>query len=421
LNLVYKEYLDFLQSKGINIAEHGLKEGFYWLDRQIIKAYDKNGTIHKIVRLTTDDNLNMSVKTIYKNKEFEMESWIDTVNRKQTHLEYLDEKAKALITKIIADHPDKQLKILSSGGKDSSVVSHLVREVALETQIIFNNTSLDCADTYRHIKQQENVHVINPKEGYYQWRKRLNFVGNRMSRACCTVFKEGAMIDVLEKDDKLLFFMGMRNEESNTRKGYGDTWKNEKWNKREWIASLPIREWTEEDVWLYILYRNVPINNKYKKGYSRVGCAIACPYYTKSTWVLDQYWYPKQFKRWHNILNQDFIENNKDIIMNCTQQEYHTCWNGGVYRADPTTEVIQQFAERNELNIETASKYFGHKCESCGKRIKSKEVLAMNLKYNGRNTNKFYCKKHLMGILNIDVVQWDKAVDEFKSQDCMLF
>jgi len=421
LNLIYGEYLEFLKSNGINIAEHKLKEGFYWLDRQIIKAYDTNGDIHKIIRLATDDELNISIKTVYENKEFQLESWEKTVERKKEHLKELETKSKQLILEQIDKNSDKKLKILSSGGKDSSVVTHLVRDLVNDTQIIFNNTSLDCADTYRHIKNQDNVHVINPKEGYYQWRKRLNFVGNRTSRACCTVFKEGAMVDVLDKDENYLFFMGMRNEESNTRKGYGDEWRNDKWGSRNWSAVLPIREWTEEDIWLYILFRDVPINSKYKKGYARVGCAVACPYYTKSTWVLDQYWYPKQFKRWHKILDSDFCDNNKDIILNCTQQEYHIAWNGGVYRTDPTKEVIEQFANRNNLDIEIATKYFSHRCEICDKRVKSKEVIAMNLKYNGRNTNKFYCKKDLMKILGINEEQWENNVNEFKSQDCVLF
>ena len=79
------------------------------------------------------------------------------------------------------------------------------------------------------------------------------------------------MIDYLNKDDKYLFFMGMRNQESAKRSNYGDEWKNEKWGEREWNAILPIRTWNELDIWLYILKNNIDVNPKYKKGYSRVG------------------------------------------------------------------------------------------------------------------------------------------------------
>ena len=62
--------------------------------------------------------------------------------------------------------------------------------------------------------------------------------------------------------------------------------------------------------------------------------AVACPYYTKSTWVLDKYWYPELYNRWHDILEKDFIDNKKSPIMNCSLKEYHYNWNGGVVRDD---------------------------------------------------------------------------------------
>lgn len=107
--------------------------------------------------------------------------------------------------------------------------------------------------------------------------------------------------------------------------------------------------------------------------------------------------------------------------MNCTEQEYLTCWNGGVFRDEPTEEVIKEFAERNDLDEDVAKNYFNHKCKECGKRIKSKEVLGMNMKFNGRSVEDMYCKKHLKTILNIDDKEWDRMVEEFKDQDCKLF
>ena len=107
--------------------------------------------------------------------------------------------------------------------------------------------------------------------------------------------------------------------------------------------------------------------------------------------------------------------------MNCTQEEYHCCWNGGVYRDEPTQEVIEQFAERNNLDIEVAKRYFSHSCEKCNKKIKSKEVIAMNMKLNGRITNKFFCKKHLMEMFNMTKEQWEENVERFKDQGCDLF
>ena len=416
---IFNEYIQFLNYKTEDKLSF-LKEGIYWYDKSIIKAFDKNGDLIKIARLSTDDNLEITVK--FYNKQIpELETWNDTIIRYQDELSEIENKSKELITNSIYKYNDRKVAVLSSGGKDSTVTSFLVKACINNPEIIFNNTSLDCADTYLHIKKEENLTIINPKEGFYQWRNRLNFIPTRFARACCDIFKEGAMVDYIDKDDKYLFFMGMRNQESAKRSEYGDEWKNHKWDNREWDAILPIRKWTELQIWLYILKNNININPKYKKGYSRVGCAISCAYYTKSTWALDEYWYPKMRKRWIDILINDFRNNNKDLIMNCTEKEYLTNWNGGIVRPEPTEKVIEEFANRNNLDIEVAKNYFGHKCAECGKKIKHKDVIGMNMKFNGRNIKQMYCKKHMKNKLGIDNNQWDSYVDTFKSQGCELF
>lgn len=420
LNLVYKEYIYFLKKKGI-IEQTGLEltEGYYWYDRSIIKAYDKNGKIHKVVRLKVEDDLTITFKT-YKDKPFEIESWKETVERNETKLIGLEEHGIKLIEKAIEIFEDRTVAILSSFGKDSLVVQELVNQVQHRPSIIFNNTSLDCADTYRYMKKQPNVTVISPKEGFYQWRQRQNFIPTRFSRACRDIFKEGAMVDFLPQDSKYIFFMGMRNQESNTRSGYADIWKNHKWGDREWDAILPIRSWSEEEIWLYILYRRININIKYKKGYTRCGCSIACPYYTKSTWTLDEFWFPNMYKRWHDILDKDFVDNKKASVLNCTNQEYHLAWNGGMVRKEPTEEVILEFAEQQDLDLEIANKYFNKNCMCCNKKLK-KDDIALSMKYYGRQIEKFKCKKCLSKDLNVTTKVLKEKIKEFKADGCSLF
>ena len=231
------------------------------------------------------------------------------------------------------------------------------------------------------------------------------------------------MVSQLDHNHPYLMWMGMRNEESNTRSGYQDEWINEQeWGKTCWQGILPIRKWTEMDVWLYTIWKNVPICSKYKKGYARQGCNIACPFYTKSTWVLDKYWYPQAYERWRNILKEDFIANKKWIIMNCTIDEYLTqAWNGGTFRDEPTDEVIQEFAEYTGIDKSVVPQYFNKECCNCKKRIKHKQVLSMNLKMHGRGINKFFCKKCLMKEFDWNNEDWDKQIETFKKQGCELF
>ena len=429
VNLVWNDYIKFLKDKNVNTEKYNLREGYYWLDNSIIKAYDTEGKIHKIVRICINDDLNVIAKEYKKEKkEFVIESWQDTINRNKERLEILAQNSLRLIKDSTDKYKEYSPIVLSSTGKDSMLVWHLVKALYNSVEMIFNNTTLDCADTYKFVKTFPNVRIVTHKEGFYQWRDRLNFVPTRFSRACCTLFKEQELINQLDKNKEYLFFMGMRNEESNARSGYTDEWKNEKWGNREWQGILPIREWSEEDVWLYTLWKDIPINPKYKKGYSRIGCAIACPYYTKSTWVLDKYWYPKMYDRWQNILDKDFTKNNKALIMNCTKEEYKLkAWNGGVFRVKPTEEVINEFAISNELNTDIAKKYFNHTCRTCDKKIKSKEVMAMNMKYFGRDIIEFYCKKHLKEELvylfdrEFTNDNWNECVERFKDQGCNLF
>lgn len=419
MNLVFGEYIKFLENKGLENDKYNIKEGYYWLDKQIIKAYDKEGNIHKILRLKIDEELNMEFKP-YKDEEFEIESWNETVNRTKERLLDLENESKELIISQFNKYNNYVPTVLTSGGKDSSVVKCLVDSCLDNVDYIFNNTTLDCADTYLHIKEIPNINIITPKEGFYQWRDRLDFVPTRFSRACCTIFKEGAMVENLDKESERLFFLGMRNEESSTRSGYGDVWRNDKWGNRKWEGVLPIRKWLEVDIWLYILLRNIPINNKYKKGYSRVGCAVSCPYYTKSTWVLDQYWYPYLYNRWHKILKNDFIENKKASVMNCTLKEYYSNWNGGTVHDEASEEAIQEFSEQQGLDINIARKYFDKKCTCCDKKIKKNDI-ALSMKFYGRQIEKFKCIKCMATDLGTTPKDLKERAKEFKRTGCDLF
>jgi 3'-phosphoadenosine 5'-phosphosulfate sulfotransferase (PAPS reductase)/FAD synthetase len=412
-----------------------IKEGYFWLDKSIIKAFDKQGNIHKILRVNISDNLRSikleKPKTGYsKIKDIDLASWYDLVYMNLSHLQKIEEESKQLIRDKLDKFSSYTPIVPVSMGKDSMVTASLVRDIKHDTHAIFNNTTLDCADTYVMVKAFPDCEIMTPDEGFYQYIKQNNIIPTRFARFCCRIFKVGEMVKRLAHDKKYLFFMGMRNEESNTRSGYQDEWVNSsEWGDTEWKGILPIRKWSELDVWLYTFWRKLDINTKYKKGYARVGCAIACPYYTKSTWVLDVYWYPIMRERWEDKLRKDFIENKKWIVMNCTIKEYiNAAWNGGTYRSEPTEEVIKEYAEYNELDIDVARKYFNKICSNGCKnrkggvlRIKDKEVLGMNMKLFGRQIEKFMCKKCLMKEYGWNNDEWNAQVSKFKDQGCKLF
>lgn len=423
MNLVFNSYLNFLKANGLKDIKV-LKEGYFWLDRQIIKGFNKNtGELVKVLKIITKNDLSIEFKRYEFNKDIEFESWIETANRWKERLLILESNSLDLIRNRIEKYYDREIAVLTSGGKDSSVTLFLVEKALINSdrkvRIIFNNTTLDCGETYEFIKAR-NYEIISPKEGFYQWRDRMNIVPNRLTRACCSIFKEGAMVESLDKDSEFIFFMGMRNSESATRAKYLDDWKNLKWEKRKWDAVLPIREWSEIDVWLYIVLMGIDINKKYKLGYSRVGCAIACPYYTKSTWALDKYWYRYMFNRWRDILKDDFIKNKKAPILNCTLEEYYINWNGTRVRDTATPKVIKEFARMNGYTYDFAKKYFDKRCLCCNAKLK-KDDIAFSMKLYGREITEYKCVKCISKELGIKQKDIKKKIKDFKSLGCTLF
>ena len=420
---IYSDLLKMWSDLGYNIP---ITEGKFWTDNNIIKAFTRDGELHNLYRCRVQDDLQITI-TKHKDNKFsnydDFETWWETIDRLSAELDVKVAESLDVIKDTITAYKDYDFIVLTSTGKDSMVTLDLVQKVIPNVRVLFNNTSLDTADTYRLVKSHKEWEISNPKEGFYNWVRRMNYIPNRVSRGCCTVFKEGNSIEYLANSPKLVQFMGVRNDESNTRSDRQYITHNPKWGDRDWYGCLPIRKWSELDVWLYIIKNDLEINNKYKKGYCRVGCGISCPYATKYTWVLDKYWYPEMRARWEQIEQEVFLHNQGWVQMNCTLEEYiKDGWNGTLYRAEPTEAVISEFMTYKGItDRNVALQYFNKTCCECGKNVRQNDVLAMNLKMIGRSTDKIYCKKHLMAKLNMSKEEWDNNVSDFKGQGCKLF
>ena len=412
-----------------------ISEGTYWLDNGIVKAFKKEtGELCNLYKYTVDYDLNILIKKhkdYNKSIECDFETWEETTKRYEPRLSELEQESISLLQEY-GLNTDRTVIDTNSTGKDSMVKTHLAHKAGLIFTTYFNVTTLDVGESNRMAKENNYRCTFPDKKygGFYQWIKRENIIPSRLNRCCCKYFKEDATMFSFDSNSKMLFLFGMRNDESTARSGYTDIWVNEKWGKqRDWIGILPIRKWNDLDIWLYTFRENISINEKYKMGYPRVGCAIACCNYSKTTWVLDKYWYPKMYNRWQNILKEDFVKNNKWLIMNCTLKEYYQqAWNGGVFRKEPTEEVVEEYATYNDLDINIARKYFNRYCSNgClnkrhePQKIKSKDVLGMNMKLFGRNIEKFKCKKCLMKEMSWTKEDWNEQVESFKLQGCKLF
>ena len=198
-----------------------------------------------------------------------------------------------------------------SGGKDSTVVSRLVRDALQDNSVIhfFGDTTLEFRETYEYVQhkfRKENPQVpMIPSETENDFFKLCKVFGppSQHERWCCTIFKTSNLNKELENlPGNSLSFLGIRHSESAARKGYERTQEHSKISTQ--VNAMPIIEWTDYDVWLYILYKNILINECYEYGYKRVGC-WCCPNNSDWSMMLTEIYHPEDMQRW------------KDMVLDC--------------------------------------------------------------------------------------------------------
>lgn len=214
---------------------------------------------------------------------------------------------------------DEYITIISfSGGKDSTVVSDLVRRAYANQSIlhVFGNTTLELPETLRYV---ERFKKQNPKAPFIESRSTHDFLDlctqigppSRVMRWCCTVFKTapiGQVFDGLTKSKPMLTYYGIRRAESSQRASYKAISKSPKVTRQTVVS--PIIDWIDADVWLYILSRRLDFNDAYRLGFSRVGC-WACPSNSLWSFFLHRIYHPDLAESWRDYLIDVAIEMGK--------------------------------------------------------------------------------------------------------------
>ena len=193
----------------------------------------------------------------------------------------------------------------------------------------------------------------------------------------------------------------------------------------------PIIDFTEFDVWCYMFLEGVTINPLYKSGYTRVGCAVACPQQTGYINAIDKIMFPHLYKRWDDIKKEKFINNNMWTVLNCTIEEYLLDgWKKGMkYREFVTDEVVEEYANHKGISIELARKFFDTPCDNgCTNTIKGKTFarklksweVGLSIKYNGINSKKL-CAQCLAKELDCSIEELKEDINRFKNGGCKMF
>ena len=230
------------------------------------------------------------------------------------HFEYITTEAKQYINRLAGEHLKDETSsafVSFSGGKDSSVVSDLVRKALSNPSIIhiFGNTTLEFPHTYEYLSrfkvENKKTPVLRAENKEQDFFNLCEVFGppSRSLRWCCTIFKTGFIGDKIQKtfgnQKKVLTFYGIRRSESTSRNNYERSSIGKKISKQ--LVASPIIDWTDYDVWLYILSTGIDFNDAYRLGYTRVGC-WCCPNNSQWSQFLASIYMPELYQKFYDIL-----------------------------------------------------------------------------------------------------------------------
>ena len=218
-------------------------------------------------------------------------------------------------------HWDEQVYVSFSGGKDSTVLLHLVRSLFPNVPALFADTGLEYPEIKDFIKTVDNVFTERPKlsfrqvidqYGYpviskeqsrylFEYRtsrseklKKIRLYGNewnrgkiskkwlflldapfKISNKCCDKLKKFPVHKYEKKTGRKPFLGTTVDESSMRRNTYLRYGCNAFDNNRP--TSSPLSFWKEQDIWDYIRQHSVPYSKIYDMGYDRTGCMF-CMY-----------------------------------------------------------------------------------------------------------------------------------------------
>lgn len=235
------------------------------------------------------------------------------IDANKNRYNYITDEATSFVQQYLDKYSIEDMMVSFSGGKDSTVTSHLVNRALGTNKVlhIFGDTTLEFPYTLEYKKrfnkndESKGVRILTAKNREKKFEDLCEVVGppSRVMRWCCTVFKTGAIqktiASAFKDKNNILSFQGIRHNESASRSKYERESESPKISKQTVVS--PIIDWLDFDVWLYILTTGIDFNYAYRLGWTRVGC-WCCPNNGGWSEFLAKVHMNEQYIHWHQLL-----------------------------------------------------------------------------------------------------------------------
>jgi phosphoadenosine phosphosulfate reductase len=188
----------------------------------------------------------------------------------QAKLEHSDGIVRAAIER----HPGRIALACSFGGPTGMVLLDLVRAIDATVPVYFLDTGLLFAETYdlvRRVRERYGAEpiAVRPELTVPEQAERFgDALWARDPDACCALRKVQPQRAFLEGYDA--WFTGLRRDQAATRRNVAFEELDDANPGLEKIA--PLADWSEAEVWSYVVSRDVPYNPLNDRGYPSVGC-----------------------------------------------------------------------------------------------------------------------------------------------------
>ncbi|MGI6652039.1 MAG: phosphoadenosine phosphosulfate reductase family protein [Limnochordia bacterium] len=231
--------------------------------------------------------------------------------------------SKRLVDEAVSEYGLERVYISYSGGKDSTVLSHLIRQKYPDILHIFSNTTCEYPETMQHVKWEKehngmNVHVTKPMDkdgrpwhfkrvveehGFPLFSKRISngirtyrraksartkqnaldyirrnfpkyepYKEHNISDICCEKLKVVPLKQAARRFKMECAIIGTLAEESYQRELDWIKFGCNVFEMKKDSQCRPLSFWTEQDILDYIEVFNVKISGLYQIGYRRNGC-----------------------------------------------------------------------------------------------------------------------------------------------------